>query len=212
MIEEISVTYSFSIVLHRVFDSAPPEAAATFFRGDREIKAHKKSQDLYAFTNENTTSVLIKCPGYLDETVNIVSKGLNHVFLYPSVHYIPPKGYDMIINKSEIDELLYFVEDNNPIQWDGTSGADCHTLKLKTPFVGGGLYYETDTWAGFVTEKISPNLYLVDTMIASTEGSRELQRLYAARADDDGRYALIVRTGASVRQVFIAFEGGIIWR
>lgn len=190
----MKLIFSFALVLHRPFDSAPPESKPEFRMDGRPIHSFAKDGGIYVFVSQPSGTVSIQCPQYQDVTVKVESGQVKHVCLYPNSQYDPPPGWQSKIVQTNPGRICWIRDPSCEIRlitYERENQAV--SLYARPGFVGGSLLFSCDKEQeqALILEKQPPNQYLLSRLTNDYTGGTAC-RIYPGRADDNGDCCLII--------------------
>ncbi|WP_411676829.1 hypothetical protein [Caproicibacter sp.] len=186
--------FSFALVLHRPFDSAPPESEPEFRMDGRVLNPFPKPGGIYVFVNQPPGPVSVLCPGYRTVVADICSGQIKHICLDPTGRYDPPPGWQLRTVKTVPGHTCWIRDSSCEIRLL-TYEREKQTARLyaRPGFVGGSLLFSRDNVReqAFILEKQPPNLYFLSNLKEDYAGGKAC-RIYPGKADDSGDCRLII--------------------
>ena len=195
----MNLSFSFALMLHRVFDSAPPEKDAVFEAGGRRLRPHSKPGGLAVFVDEELPEeqILVRCPGYLDAWVTPVAKMVVHLRLFPAKGYLAPSGWEITLGHAPPGSGRFWFDPAYRVRLISRVTPDVLQLQVRPGFVGGCLGWSETEYA-MIIEKNPPDRFRLDAVWP--EQVEQVQKGYAALADEQGDYALVAPAGYRILQ------------
>lgn len=196
----MNLAFSFAIILHRVYDSLPPESGALFYTDGRRLSPYAKAGGLYVFVDEPEQTVAINCGGFQREEIFAKSGQTYHVFLYPNCLYNPPIGWVVQPVKLLPNAIDFQPDDRFTVRVLGSSfAAGTIRLRSKPHFIGGALRLRCGeiTRTVLIIGKEAPYLYyLTDFSGVDFGGAPTIDKVekgYVARGDALGNGTMVLR-------------------
>lgn len=187
-------SFSFAVTLHRVFDSMPPKAEASFYSGNHQISPVQKPNGLYVFLHDTANPLTIVCKGFTHASVNVEKGKVTPVVLYPDQYFATPPGWRLIHGNGESDRLLYVIDDRyEPKLLEHSVEQGFVRIRSRKGFAGGCLLFEAGSQKeiALILEKQSPDIFYISKLERDyTNGA--LRRIYCTRTDTDGEFYLVV--------------------
>lgn len=190
----MKLVFSFALVLHRPFDSAPPESKSEFRLDGRVLNPFPKPGGIFVFVNLPPGTVSIRCPGYQNTVVNVGIGQVRHICLYPDSRYNPPPRWRAETVKRSSGGTCWIRDPSCEIRlltYEREKQTAC--LYARPGFVGGSFLFSLGDARepALILEKQPPNLYFLSELKKDYAGGTAC-RIYPGRADDDGNCCLIV--------------------
>lgn len=190
----MKLVFSFALVLHRPFDSAPPESYPEFQMDGCALNPFPKPGGIYIFVNLPPGKVSIRCPGYQNVEVDVQTGQVRHICFYPDSRYDPPPGWRAETIKISSGRTCWVRDQACEIRLlSYEQEKQAAHLYARPGFVGGSLLLSRDNVSeqAFILEKQPPNLYFLSELKGDYTGGA-VCRIYPGRGDDSGDCRLII--------------------
>lgn len=190
----MKLVFSYALVLHRPFDSAPPEANPEFRMDGCVLKPFLKPGGICVFVNLPPGPVSIRCPGYQNAAADVETGQVRHICLYPDSRYDPPAGWQAATAKAKPGRIGWIRDNSCEIRlltYEQEKQTAC--LYARPGFVGGSLLFSRDNVReqALILEKQPPGRYFLSELKRDYTGGTAC-RIYPGRGDDSGDCRLII--------------------
>ncbi|OCN02801.1 hypothetical protein A7X67_02795 [Clostridium sp. W14A] len=190
----MKLVFSCALVLHRPFDSAPPESEPEFRMDGRVLNPFPKPGGIYVFVDLPPGAVSIRCPGYQNAAADVETGQVRHICLYPDSRYNPPVGWQIVTAKAKPGGIRWIRDNSCEIRLL-TNEREKQTICLyaRPGFIGGSLLFSRDNVReqALILEKQPPNRYFLSELKGDYTGGTAC-RIYPGRGDDSGNCRLII--------------------
>lgn len=198
----MNLAFSYAVILHRAYDSSPPEKAAVFRADDRVLRPYGKPNGLYVFVDAAEQEVVIDCAGYQTEKLLPKMGEVHHVFLYPNRTYNPPNGWHVLPLNLPPNAVCFRQDKRFNVRLVAVDFEEMAVrLRAKPGFIGGALQLSHDSFVqiAMITGKKPPDLYYLDSLDKDVLGGAvsdiNVEKGYIARADAFGNCVLVLPNG-----------------
>lgn len=191
----LTLQFSFAIVVHRVFDSAPPEHQPVFLSNGKKLKAYQKPGGVYVFVDEKAGEIEIICKGYQNERVFAQEGAEIHARLYPDGAYVPPSGWTCYQMQAQPGELVFCADTSYHVRLiEKPKKREAVRFWSKPGIVGGCLSWKTPQGEeiAMIVQKTPPDFYYLDKPL--TDGG-DFKKGYLARAMSNHAAFLVAPDG-----------------
>lgn len=191
--------FSFAMVLHRPFDSAPPESTPEFKMDRFALNPFHKLGGIYVFINQPPGKIFIRCPGYQDAEADIQAGQVKHICLYPEEKYDPPAGWLAKTVEYRPKSICWIRDLSCEIRLSAFDREKSAVQLYAHPgFVGGCLLFSRDKAQeiALILEKQPPNHYFLSEL-KNDYTNAIVSKVYPGKADKNGKCRLVFPQGTN---------------